>query len=633
MLKFNNMKSIKTLFVFFFLIFGSIFASVVYAQNEFETEFVVNYEIEATGETNVIQHIGITNKTSDLLARKYALTIKQMNIYDVEGSDDQGDLDIEIEEQENSTTINADFNSQIVGEGRATNFQLQYKTKDAANKVGEVWNIHIPKVDTLELTKNYDIILKVPKSFGPEIFISPKPFFTETTDTHSIYTFNKENLKQGGITAAFGQYQVINYKLSYHLVNENNFTAQMEIALPPDIKNMQQVKIDKLTPEPFDIYTDTDGNTIALYKLQPNEDLKIETIGSVRISGRQIQPEFGGDFEDLPQLLVKEYTKEDTYWEVSSNQVQNLASKLKEQDKTVAENAQNIYNYITENLTYDFDITNKEYIERSGALKALTEQGAWACMEFTDLFIATARAMGIPARELDGFALARENNVTPLSINIKGGDLLHAWPEFYDPFYGWVAIDPTWGSTSETDYFTKLDTNHFAFVIKGTDSEYPLPAGTYKTAEDSKQVEVDFAQDSTETPFEESLFLYAAPDLNPINLLRGQKTFYIKNEGNISAFDIQNTGKKLVPGQTLKATIPRNSTTVEYETFTGETIEKDLVIKEGNPQKADFSKANLYFLVGAVLLLCMIFYVAINHLGVLKKLVGLQDHPPRNRGQ
>jgi transglutaminase-like putative cysteine protease len=51
------------------------------------------------------------------------------------------------------------------------------------------------------------------------------------------------------------------------------------------------------------------------------------------------------------------------------------------------------------------------------------------CLEFTDLFIAIARAAGIPAREIDGFGYTQNAINRPISID---EDILHAWPEYYD---------------------------------------------------------------------------------------------------------------------------------------------------------------------------------------------------------
>lgn len=102
-------------------------------------------------------------------------------------------------------------------------------------------------------------------------------------------------------------------------------------------------------------------------------------------------------------------------------------------------------------------------------------------MEFTDLFIAIARAAGIPAREVNGYAFTNDPDTHPVSLS---QDILHAWPEYYDDQKGWIPIDPTWENTTNgIDYFNTFDLNHIAFVRKGLDSEYPYPAGSYKTVE------------------------------------------------------------------------------------------------------------------------------------------------------
>ena len=110
-------------------------------------------------------------------------------------------------------------------------------------------------------------------------------------------------------------------------------------------------------------------------------------------------------------------------------------------------------------------------------------------MEFTDLFIALVRAAGIPARELDGYAHTSNTALRPLTLT---KDILHAWPEYWDDRRGWVMVDPTWeNTTGGVDYFNKFDLNHFVFAVKGSSSEMPVPAGSYKfSGEDSDDVRV-----------------------------------------------------------------------------------------------------------------------------------------------
>jgi hypothetical protein len=112
---------------------------------------------------------------------------------------------------------------------------------------------------------------------------------------------------------------------------------------------------------------------------------------------------------------------------------------------------------------------------------ALDNPDSAVCLEFTDLFIALARSAGIPAREVDGYAHTENERQRPLSLE---EDILHAWPEYYDyERQTWVMVDPTWGKTTGgVDYFDTFDFDHIAFVIKGEDSVYPVPAGGYKSS-------------------------------------------------------------------------------------------------------------------------------------------------------
>ena len=111
-----------------------------------------------------------------------------------------------------------------------------------------------------------------------------------------------------------------------------------------------------------------------------------------------------------------------------------------------------------------------------GALSALNNPTSAVCLEFTDLFVALSRAAGIPAREIDGYAYTNNAHDRPLSLT---EDVLHAWPEYYDfDKKAWIMVDPTWGNTTGgIDYFNALDFDHIAFVIKGENSGYPIPAG------------------------------------------------------------------------------------------------------------------------------------------------------------
>ena len=181
-------------------------------------------------------------------------------------------------------------------------------------------------------------------------------------------------------------------------------------------------------------------------------------------------------------------------------------------------------------LKYDFSRVTQSK-SRLGALGVLNNPSSAVCLEFTDLFIALARAAGIPAREVDGFAYTQNSKQRPLSLE---KDILHAWPEYYDKeLQTWIMVDPTWGNTtSGVDYFNMLDFDHIAFVIKGSNSSYPVPAGGYKFPgkEDQKDVEVFFTKENITLTQN-----FELKDDLPTTVSSGlpiQSTITLKNNGN-----------------------------------------------------------------------------------------------------
>ena len=59
------------------------------------------------------------------------------------------------------------------------------------------------------------------------------------------------------------------------------------------------------------------------------------------------------------------------------------------------------------------------------------------CQDFTHIFVAAARALGIPARYVGGYFHRADGVVAQ--------DAGHAWAEAFVPDLGWVGFDPTNG--------------------------------------------------------------------------------------------------------------------------------------------------------------------------------------------
>jgi transglutaminase-like putative cysteine protease len=469
-------KKFLVIIISFFCLFLS--TNSVHADEAFAVDATVTYKVESSGKTIVTHDIFLENLFSTLYATTYTLSLENISAQNVTATDDKGRL-IQVDSRQDGSKLDLklSFADAVVGRGSKRHFVISYENSGFATKTGEVWEISIPRLSGESAFRNYSINFSVPDSFGQEAYISPQPTSSASSGGYKNYTFSKESISQTGVTAGFGQFQVFSFNLSYHLENPLGISSQTEIAIPPDTA-FQKVYFNKIDPAPSDIHIDGDGNWMAVYKLSPRQRVDVNILGSVQIFA---------SFRHFPkpsQSALDNNLKPTNYWQSDNERIKSLAIGLKTPEA--------IYDFVSKNLKYDMTRVQPN-VQRMGAASALENSNQAICMEFTDLFIALARAAGIPAREINGYAYTENKELQPLSLV---NDVLHAWPEYYDKNKGaWIPIDPTWGSTSGVDYFNKLDLRHFAFVIHGESDTKPYPPGSYKLgANPQKDVYVSFGQ-------------------------------------------------------------------------------------------------------------------------------------------
>ncbi len=465
-------------FLFFCIILNSLFTIPAYAEGEFKTDVDVTYQVQETGVTTVTNQITLENLFTNLYATSYTLVLDNIKPSNLTASQDGKTLPFQISTEGTKTMIVVSFTDSLVGKGNKRVFSVAYDDPTIAQRTGEVWEISIPRLSSNSAFSSYNLSFLVPNSFGEEAYLSPNPVKKETRAGFKVYAFNKEVVSKTGIMAGFGEFQVFSFKLIYHLENPLVKSALTEIALPPDT-SLQKVYYSSLEPKPDNIRPDNDGNWLATYVLDPRQRIDIKAEGSVQI--------FAGPRPYLapPESTLTGNLQATDYWQVNDPVILGLAQKYK--------TPREIYNFVVSSLSYDFERV-KPNVVRLGALEALISPQKAICMEFTDLFIAIARAAKIPAREINGFAYTENPKIQPLSLV---SDILHSWPEYWDAKEKtWVSIDPTWGSTTGgIDFFNKLDLRHFAFVIHGLDSQKPYPPGSYKLGPNpQKDVFVNFGQ-------------------------------------------------------------------------------------------------------------------------------------------
>jgi len=448
------------------------------AEGEFKTDVEVTYKVQETGITIVTNKITLENLLTDIYATAYTFILDNIKPINLTVSEATKNLPFEVKTEGTKTNIVISFPDTKVGRGVKRVFSVSYGDPTIAQRTGEVWEITIPRLSSDSLFSSYNLSFLVPDSFGEEAYISPNPEKRETKDGFKVYIFNKGVVSKTGIMAGFGEFQVFSFSLIYHLENPLVKSALIEIALPPDT-SLQKVYYSSIEPRPNNIRVDDDGNWLATYVLSPRQRIDIKAVGSVQI--------FAGPrpFPEPQESTLANNLLPTDFWQVNDPVILELAGKYK--------TPREIYNFVVSFLSYDFERV-KPNVVRLGALEALKNPKSAICMEFTDLFIAIARAAKIPAREINGFAYTENPKIQPLSLV---SDILHSWPEYWDADKRtWISIDPTWGSTTQgVDFFNKLDLRHFAFVIHGSDSQKPYPPGSYKLGPNpQKDVFVNFGQ-------------------------------------------------------------------------------------------------------------------------------------------
>ena len=457
--------------IFFSLLLFFVSASSVLAAEDFSTFYDVTYKIAESGNARADFNITLENNTGNYYASSYKIEVGFPNVKNAKASDPDGQIFPKVIKTDYGQSIELDFNKKVLGKGNKLIFNLSFDTEDVASKRGKIWEINVPGVTNQSKFETFDVHVRVPASFGPPTYIKP-------VQQDMILDFTKEQLGKSGISIAFGNKQTYSFVMKYHLKNSNLFPIKTEVAIPPTT-NYQEVFLSSIDPKPINVREDKDGNWLAQFALNPSQKIEIVLKG---VSELSLYPQK----KALSEKDFLEYLKEKPYWETSNLKIKELARSL----KTPAA----IHKYVVKTLNYDFSRVT-ENKPRLGAKASLQNPYSAVCMEFTDLFIAIARAAGIPSREVDGFAFTDNSKQRPVSL-VK--DILHAWPEYYDKdLQTWIMVDPTWeNTTGGVDYFHVLDFDHFAFTIKGYDSSYPIPAGGYKIAgyENTKDVTVELSE-------------------------------------------------------------------------------------------------------------------------------------------
>jgi len=111
--------------------------------------------------------------------------------------------------------------------------------------------------------------------------------------------------------------------------------------------------------------------------------------------------------------------------------VAETAQEIIHDEQDILQRARAVYDWVVENTYRDPNVKGCG----TGIVEITLARRSGKCADLSSVYVALARASGVPAREVFGLRLGKEEQQ-----DITGG--YHCWAEFYLPGTGWVPVDP-----------------------------------------------------------------------------------------------------------------------------------------------------------------------------------------------
>jgi transglutaminase-like putative cysteine protease len=449
--------------------FISLYAPSVHAA-DYSINYNITYNVSSNGNTAVDYQIQLVNLSDSEYAASESLTLTQTDIANVDVENSFGvKQSFNVQKASNGTTIATTFSSPAIGSGSTDDWQIHYTTNQIATKEGNAWNILVPGFGDKKTfnINNLQIQVNVPSNFGPISYASPQPSQTQNLTQTTDYIFSGNNINASGINMILGSTQDYQFTFNYPVTNNNISMQSYTVAVPPDTPT-QRIIFTDVSPKPDSFSVNNDGDYVLTFDLPGRKSGTIHVQGYAQVSGtysalasKLTQP------VNLPAAEQANLTSSAEYWNSNNAQVLAIATSVTKGDTTNIDKARSIYNYLVTNFKYNRNALYDPNRTRKGGLYALTHPTDVICQEYVDAFISLARAVGVPSVLEAGYG----NTTSPLDT--LPPNVLHAWVKFYDPNYGWVYADPTWGSTSGQNFFGNVGPSHFTLATYGYSSTTP----------------------------------------------------------------------------------------------------------------------------------------------------------------
>ena len=151
--------------------------------------------------------------------------------------------------------------------------------------------------------------------------------------------------------------------------------------------------------------------------------------------------------EFRPYLYPNQYV-----WYTADSRVFALGQEISARSADDLSYLQNVYEYVTDNITYDYDLAATVPVDYLPDVDRTIETGKGICLDYASLMTALLRSQGIPAKLVVGWSGTQYHAWISVYLEETG------WMDgaFYFDGVNWSRLDPTLAagnrSTSVNDY-------------------------------------------------------------------------------------------------------------------------------------------------------------------------------------
>ena len=223
---------------------------------------------------------------------------------------------------------------------------------------------------------------------------------------------------------------LVNIKVN---LNSPEITQSAKIWLPYPVSNNEQLIEDINIKGNFinsAVYKEPESGVLYFFAEweKAEQEKKLEFGFKVSTQERKIR-----NLIDTGEAIPVEIQKylQANWWIPTDGPVMEIASNIKKDKTGILEKARAVYDWVVENTHRDPNVKGCGL----GIVEVTLAKRSGKCADISSVYVALARNIGVPAREVFGLRLGKKSDQ-----DITGD--YHCWAEFYLPGTGWVPVDP-----------------------------------------------------------------------------------------------------------------------------------------------------------------------------------------------